>query len=143
MACQLEGPIVDSLYDMLLISWCNKLEPPLPSANSPAAAGGISAFSDSSHDNQFTAKGALHGGSAILHPQMVPRQQAYGRPTNEPTGPTTTEQILHPVGGGGAGDLTPKQEPASTLGDPRQVRRPAGNVERGGDFRTGEHYRLS
>jgi hypothetical protein len=27
---QLEGPIVDSIYDMALISWNKKLEPPLP-----------------------------------------------------------------------------------------------------------------
>ncbi|KAK4240541.1 hypothetical protein C8A03DRAFT_41959 [Achaetomium macrosporum] len=41
MLIHLEGPIVDSLYDMALISWHKKLEPPLPSHNTPAAKGGL------------------------------------------------------------------------------------------------------
>ncbi|EPE35377.1 Phospholipase D/nuclease [Glarea lozoyensis ATCC 20868] len=48
MMTHLEGPIVDSLYDMALISWSNKLEPPLPSYNSPAVRGGIGAFGEES-----------------------------------------------------------------------------------------------
>lgn len=36
MLIHLEGPIVDSFYDMALISWHKKLDPPLPSYNSPA-----------------------------------------------------------------------------------------------------------
>ncbi|CCA76137.1 hypothetical protein PIIN_10137 [Serendipita indica DSM 11827] len=135
MACQLEGPIVDSLYDMMLISWCNKLEPPLPSISSPAAAGDISG---SFHDDQFNAKGTFRGGSAVLHPQLVPKLQAYGRPGDQPTCPTTTDGVLHPVENGGTSDLTPKQEPVSTSVSPRQVLHPEGNAERGGDFRTGE-----
>ncbi|CAG8954511.1 hypothetical protein HYFRA_00004424 [Hymenoscyphus fraxineus] len=43
MMTQLEGPIVDSLYDMALISWHKKMIPPLPSHNSPAVMGGIEA----------------------------------------------------------------------------------------------------
>ncbi|KAK3307379.1 uncharacterized protein B0T15DRAFT_414522 [Chaetomium strumarium] len=41
MLIHLEGPIVDSMYDMALISWHKKLEPPLPSHNTPAAEGGF------------------------------------------------------------------------------------------------------
>lgn len=37
MMVQVEGPIVDSLYDMALLSWHKKLEPPLPMIDSPAA----------------------------------------------------------------------------------------------------------
>ncbi|OZJ02257.1 hypothetical protein BZG36_05027, partial [Bifiguratus adelaidae] len=33
---QLEGPIVDSLYDMFLISWDRPFDPPLPKINKPA-----------------------------------------------------------------------------------------------------------
>ncbi|KAK4152999.1 hypothetical protein C8A00DRAFT_44007 [Chaetomidium leptoderma] len=38
MMTHLEGPIVDSLYDMALISWDRKLDPPLPSYKSPATS---------------------------------------------------------------------------------------------------------
>jgi phosphatidylserine/phosphatidylglycerophosphate/cardiolipin synthase-like enzyme len=41
MLVHLEGPIVDSLYDMALISWHKRLNPPLPSHKSPAAQGGL------------------------------------------------------------------------------------------------------
>ncbi|KXX76260.1 Minor cardiolipin synthase ClsB [Madurella mycetomatis] len=37
MLVHVEGPIVDSLYDMALISWHRKLDPPLPSYDRPAA----------------------------------------------------------------------------------------------------------
>lgn len=43
MMTHLEGPIVDSLYDMALISWNKKLQPSLPSHNSPAVQGGLGA----------------------------------------------------------------------------------------------------
>jgi phosphatidylserine/phosphatidylglycerophosphate/cardiolipin synthase-like enzyme len=51
MACQIEGPIVDSLYDMFLISWNNKFVPPLPTVNTPAA-GGNKVSSDSTTSQQ-------------------------------------------------------------------------------------------
>lgn len=41
MMTHLEGPIVDSIYDSALITWKHQLDPPLPSHNSPAAAGGL------------------------------------------------------------------------------------------------------
>ncbi|KAK4099282.1 hypothetical protein N658DRAFT_540783 [Parathielavia hyrcaniae] len=40
MLTHLEGPIVDSLYDMALISWHKRMNPPLPSQDSPAARDG-------------------------------------------------------------------------------------------------------
>ncbi len=36
MMVQLEGAIVDGLYDMAMISWWKHLRPPMPTANSPA-----------------------------------------------------------------------------------------------------------
>ncbi|KAF7353638.1 hypothetical protein MVEN_01048500 [Mycena venus] len=44
MMTHLEGPIVDSLYDMALISWHNKLTPTLPSSDHPEAEGGLGAY---------------------------------------------------------------------------------------------------
>lgn len=41
MMTQVEGPIVDSLYDTALITWNKPLSPPLPSHNSPATGGGL------------------------------------------------------------------------------------------------------
>ncbi|KAI9867737.1 MAG: hypothetical protein M1813_008537 [Trichoglossum hirsutum] len=38
MMCHFEGPIVDSFYDMTLISWYNALDPPLPTLERPATA---------------------------------------------------------------------------------------------------------
>ena len=143
MACHIEGPIVDSLYDMALISWFNKLEPPLPSAGTPAAAGGISAFSTPSHDQLFGPRGELKGANAIVHPQKIAMRQAYGREQeagDNPTGPTTTEGALHPMEGAAQKPSTPKQERQSTVENPRKVDNPFGNQERGADSRTGMDF---
>jgi phosphatidylserine/phosphatidylglycerophosphate/cardiolipin synthase-like enzyme len=45
MMVHLEGPIVDSLYDMALISWRLRLAPPLPSHDTPAAQRGVTGSS--------------------------------------------------------------------------------------------------
>ncbi|KAF3767910.1 hypothetical protein M406DRAFT_252746 [Cryphonectria parasitica EP155] len=58
MMVHMEGPIVDSLYDMALISWHKGLEPPLPSHNSPATQGGLSCF-DESHKGLFGPNGSI------------------------------------------------------------------------------------
>ncbi|KAH0536671.1 hypothetical protein FGG08_006466 [Glutinoglossum americanum] len=39
MMCHFEGPIVDSFYDMALMSWHKTLDPPLPMLDMPAAVG--------------------------------------------------------------------------------------------------------
>ncbi|KAF8854218.1 hypothetical protein BDZ45DRAFT_47337 [Acephala macrosclerotiorum] len=120
MMTHLEGPIVDSLYDMALISWSKKLEPPLPSHNSPAAQGGLRTFGTKDHDKIFEESGALRGHNAVVHPEKLGNQKAYDyerNPVNQPgvvhpgapvdpsdinranplTGPTTTESVLHLV----------------------------------------------
>lgn len=53
----LEGPIVDSFYDMSLISWHNQLKPPLPSHDSPAATGGLPSFGSRTHSQMFHEDG--------------------------------------------------------------------------------------
>ncbi|KAF2155511.1 IQ calmodulin-binding motif protein [Myriangium duriaei CBS 260.36] len=44
MSTHLEGPIVDSLYDSFLITWAEKMTPPLPTHNTPAHVGGFGAL---------------------------------------------------------------------------------------------------
>ncbi|KAK7035732.1 hypothetical protein R3P38DRAFT_2908777 [Favolaschia claudopus] len=46
MMIHLEGPIVDSIYDMALISWSNKLTPSLPSSDHPETEGGLGPIGD-------------------------------------------------------------------------------------------------
>ena len=77
MLIQLEGPIVDSLYDMALISWSKKLEPPLPSHNSPAALGGLSSFSNTTHNQIFSNEGSIKGHDAVVHPGMMKKQDSF------------------------------------------------------------------
>jgi hypothetical protein len=120
MMIHLEGPIVDSMYDMALISWDKKLEPPLPSHNTPAAEGGLGSFGNKSHDEIFGPDGSLKGHSAIVHPDKMQERKAYEHehreikyPGDVPsqasndtsdtgradvlTGPSTTDSVLHPV----------------------------------------------
>ncbi|KAK8079554.1 hypothetical protein PG997_007372, partial [Apiospora hydei] len=80
MMVQLEGPIVDSVYDMALLTWHKALEPPLPSHDTPVAtdADGRQSF-DINHGDVFTSQGTLHGSQAVVLPErMVPRAAAYG-----------------------------------------------------------------
>ena len=115
MMTHLEGPIVDSLYDMALISWHKKFEPPLPSHNSPAVQGGLRSFENKGHNEIFDQNGAIRGHSAVLHPERMQTQSAYSyepRAPNQPgyvrpestvdgnvaTGPSTNESVTHPIG---------------------------------------------
>jgi hypothetical protein len=133
MMIHLEGPIVDSMYDMALISWDKKLEPPLPSHNTPAVQGGLGSFGDKSHDEIFGPDGSLKGHSAIVHPDKMQERKAYehehreikypgdipSQASNDTsdtgradvlTGPSTTDSVLHPVdkphGDAGVSDIT-------------------------------------
>lgn len=128
MMIHLEGPIVDSMYDMALISWDKKLDPPLPSINSPAVQGGVGSFGDKSFQDIFQPNGTLSGGSAIVHPDKMQQRRAYEhehREVKQPgaippqttndtsdtnradvlTGPSTTESVLHPVGNKNSADV--------------------------------------
>lgn len=126
MAIRLEGPIVDSLYDMALISWSKTLDPPLPSHNSPATQGGLGSFGNKSHNDIFGPNGSIKGHHAVIHPDHLRNKphKAYahehreinapgllnsqaGNEASDPTksdyatGPTTTESIVHPTGQNG------------------------------------------
>ncbi len=59
MMTQWEGPIVDSFYDMALISWHNALKPPLPLLNRPAAGQPMPTFHNETHATLFDENGKL------------------------------------------------------------------------------------
>ncbi|KAI1143088.1 IQ calmodulin-binding motif protein [Hypoxylon sp. FL0543] len=77
MMVQVEGPIVDSMYDMALLSWHKEMEPPLPQLNSPAATSGSGSF-DESHAAIFGPGGTIKGHCAIVDPDKLPSGQGYG-----------------------------------------------------------------
>lgn len=87
MMVHMEGPIVDSMYDMALISWHKQLDPPLPSHDSPAAQGGISCFNESLA-GVFGPTGSIRGHSAVIDPAKMKRQPAYGSGTGVSDGAT-------------------------------------------------------
>jgi hypothetical protein len=118
MMTHLEGPIVDSLYDMALISWNKKLEPPLPSHNSPAVQGGLGSFGDKSHSEIFKQNGSnayssvqpgksedrkayAYDPRAINQPGAVPTQPSDGVSSGSDilTGPSTTDSVVRPPDG--------------------------------------------
>ena len=59
MMAHFEGPIVDSFYDMALISWHNEMKPPLPCLSSSAKNGGFPTFESKSHAALFDDSGHL------------------------------------------------------------------------------------
>ncbi|KAI2618780.1 IQ calmodulin-binding motif protein [Hypoxylon sp. NC1633] len=77
MMVQVEGPIVDSMYDMALISWHKKLDPPLPKIGAPAAQSGGGSF-DASHAAIFGPEGTIRGHSAVVDPDKMPTGNTFG-----------------------------------------------------------------
>lgn len=78
MMVQVEGPIVDAMYDMALVSWHKGMEPPMPNRASPAAKAGITCFSPA-HERMFKADGSLAGHSVVVHAdKLQDRAGAYG-----------------------------------------------------------------
>ncbi|EXJ54224.1 hypothetical protein A1O7_09561 [Cladophialophora yegresii CBS 114405] len=59
MMTQFEGPIVDSFYEVALISWHNALKPPLPLLDRPAASCPEPTFEAESHATMFDEHGKL------------------------------------------------------------------------------------
>ncbi|KAI0021633.1 IQ calmodulin-binding motif protein [Xylariomycetidae sp. FL0641] len=80
MMVQVEGPIVDGLYDMALLSWHKAMHPPLPCLKSPAAEAendGVVSF-DENWAKMFTSKGTMPGHSVVIDPGKMPERPAYG-----------------------------------------------------------------
>jgi len=59
MATHLEGPIVDPLYDLSLISWDKNLDPPLPLHNTPVAEDDYPTFKERSFLDLLDSNGKL------------------------------------------------------------------------------------
>ncbi|KAK3324080.1 hypothetical protein B0T19DRAFT_221305 [Cercophora scortea] len=71
MMVHLEGPIVDSLYDVALISWHKALEPPLPSHDSPATRAGMDSPGER-HAAMFGPDGTFDSSSVTANPESQP-----------------------------------------------------------------------
>ncbi|KAK3352582.1 hypothetical protein B0T25DRAFT_606549 [Lasiosphaeria hispida] len=118
MMIHLEGPIVDSLYDVALLSWHKQLDPPLPSHNTPAAQGGLGSWPGGKVLNGEALSGKATSGSAVTANGQLPSHSGNGH-VREPgvvdsseqlkssnrnradvvTGPSTTQSALHPLPG--------------------------------------------
>lgn len=59
MMLQLEGPIVDSFYDLSLLSWHNEMKPPLPCLNGPALNGAFPSFEEVFSKDVLDERGQL------------------------------------------------------------------------------------
>ena len=57
MMTHLEGRIVDSLWDTFIVSWHNKLDPPAPCRDSPAAGKLAPSYEEQSFKDLFTSEG--------------------------------------------------------------------------------------
>jgi phosphatidylserine/phosphatidylglycerophosphate/cardiolipin synthase-like enzyme len=71
MMTQFEGPIVDSFYEVALISWHNALKPPFPLLNRPAAGEPTPTFQVESFATMFDKQeklGSVYHGFASLSP---------------------------------------------------------------------------
>ncbi|KAI0515322.1 hypothetical protein F5B22DRAFT_608017 [Xylaria bambusicola] len=78
MMVQVEGPIVDSLYDMAMISWHKLLEPPLPSLRTTAANQKEETSFTADYANIFSSFGSIKGHSAVVDPSKMPPRKPYG-----------------------------------------------------------------
>lgn len=67
MMTHIEGPIVDSFYDMALCSWSKRLEPPLPSYDSPAASTWYTNIQQPNYDEHARESEALLNDERTSH----------------------------------------------------------------------------
>ncbi|KAI1853147.1 hypothetical protein JX266_001853 [Neoarthrinium moseri] len=118
MMVHVEGPIVDGLYDMALLSWHKRLDPSLPSRDSSAAEGGTQRSSPS-HDIASTSNRSLE-----THPPKTDqRAAAFGPQADEHLAPDLTPSALKntepPVGGSDSaeGHSTGQVLPANATND--------------------------
>jgi len=90
MMTHLEGPIVDSFYDVCLISWHEDLSPPLPSYNTPACEGGFPTFNEQAFNSLFDSSGNIlvpeHGDARDLE-QVVADGNSPQLPLHAPGDP--------------------------------------------------------
>ncbi len=99
MMTHIEGPIVDSFYDMSLCSWYKELKPPLPCLNTPAAQGGLPRYDQRSQGQQSTPMDIRNDNAGVgtqgtdsntrLHPHLASGERI-GSPSA--TSPGTQQQ---------------------------------------------------
>jgi phosphatidylserine/phosphatidylglycerophosphate/cardiolipin synthase-like enzyme len=80
MMTHLEGPIVDSLWDTFIVSWHNKLEPPVPCRDSPAAGKPAPTYEEQSFRDLFTSEGLFRESEHSMNddmPQHMPGDPHY------------------------------------------------------------------
>ncbi|KAJ3172091.1 hypothetical protein HDU88_006905 [Geranomyces variabilis] len=97
MLTHLEGPIVDSFYDMALLSWSNAMKPPLPMHSTPAASTSASSFDLPTHGAMFDAPDAfLKDPERAAHPgQELVREEHEKRGVVGERKPLLTEKDEH------------------------------------------------
>lgn len=101
MCIHLEGPIVDSMYDMALLSWHKTMDPPLPSYNEPAAGRDVTCFGER-HAGMFEADGRLRGSKVVIDPARIKmHSEGYRKtefvPSNCPTDSSNNFQNGFPI----------------------------------------------
>ncbi|KAK3389622.1 hypothetical protein B0H63DRAFT_537638 [Podospora didyma] len=100
MMIHLEGPIVDSLYDMALISWHKMLDPPLPSRNTPAAQGGLGINGSPGISDPARVPPSAGSNGILPEPGAVdpsaPAESSDPTRADILTGPSTTQGVTHP-----------------------------------------------
>ncbi|KAI7914537.1 phospholipase D Active site motif protein [Pyricularia oryzae] len=77
MMVHLEGPIVDSVYDMALLSWHKALTPPLPTANKPAATETPRCFDSQYNTEDETQNGYNHNTPDEPYPEHTTSDPHY------------------------------------------------------------------
>jgi len=113
MMIHLEGPIVDSMYDVALLSWHKQLEPPLPSSGSPAARGGLGAWTNGqASENDGSSAG--RSGEGPEPGAVTSAASAENGPSRDEilTGPSKPESIIHPQPTNKAISSPPSKGPA-------------------------------
>lgn len=78
MMVQVEGPIVDSLYDAAMISWHKKPNPPFPCLYSLAVSSTDLPSFGASHASIFSPTGSIMGHSAIVDSGKILPRRPYG-----------------------------------------------------------------
>ena len=103
MMTHLEGPIVDSFYDLALNSWHNSLDPPLPMSNSPASFAKPPSFEVASHNSLFDENGLLRDATGQALPKAGTEED---RQTNDNATAFTGHEDVDPNAATGGGNLS-------------------------------------
>ncbi|KAI8624312.1 phospholipase D/nuclease [Xylariaceae sp. FL1651] len=113
MMVHVEGPIVDSLYDMAMISWHKKLDPTLPCLRSHGASAGGVQHVGASHTNTSPPDGSIKEHQAVVDPAKMSARKPYGIEA------TTTDGVIK--------DTSHQDSPIENLGNGSTITNPSRN----------------